>query len=131
MQRGLDQKIRYLIAGVWNTAFAYVVGILLYKYLYELCGIWGVGILANVLGISMSFCAYKFFVFRSSANWVKEYAKSYLVYGFVALVNIPALWLMVDRLKFSIWLSQFACIIFSVIISYAAHSNFTFKKNEN
>ncbi len=122
-------KIRYLLAGGWNTVFGYSVGVILYYAFSNSLHVIAIGLLANFFAITMSFLTYKLFVFRTKGDWVREYFRSYLVYGAMALLGICMLWFMVDGFKIPFWLAQGLVILFTVIISYVGHSRFTFRKN--
>lgn len=124
----LNKKAIYLIAGGWNTIFGYFASLLIYQYYYNSLGIIFVGIVSNVIAISMSFTTYKIFVFKTKGNWWVEYIRCYLVYGFTAILSIIGLWVLVDIFQMQFWLAQLFLLIIAVIISYVGHSRFTFKK---
>lgn len=121
-------KLRYLIAGGWNTAFGYGCGLGLYYGLEGHLHVVMVGILANVLAITMAFITYKLFVFRTKGNWLVEYLRAYLVYGATGVISIGLLWLLVDGADLPFWIAQGLAIVITVIASYVFHSRFTFKR---
>ncbi|NOX26536.1 MAG: GtrA family protein [Deltaproteobacteria bacterium] len=123
-------KMRYLLAGGWNTVFGYGVGVGLYNALAAYMHILLIGTIANIISISMSFITYKLFVFRTKGQWLREYIRTYIVYGGASLVGILLLWLLVDGYGLKIWLAQGGVIFFTVIISYTGHSRFTFHRAE-
>jgi putative flippase GtrA len=123
-----SQKIRYLLAGGWNTLFGYLVGVGLYQILHAHTQTLYIALLANTICISMSFLTYKLFVFRTSGRWLEEYLKSWTVYSGAALISSLLLWVFVDLLSISIYIAQALVIISTVVISYTGHSRFTFKK---
>lgn len=123
-----SQKIRYLLAGGWNTLFGYLVGVGLYKILHAHTQTLYIALLANTICISMSFLTYKLFVFRTSGRWIEEYLKNCTVYSGAALISSLLLWVFVDLLSISIYIAQALVIISTVFISYTGHSRFTFKK---
>lgn len=127
----LNQKnIRYLLVGGINTIVGYSIGIAIYKALASNLGIIWVGILSNIISITVSFLTYKIFVFRTQGMWVLEYVKSYLIYGGTAVISIFFLWFFVEKMNISIWLSQALVIVVTVIISYLGHSRFTFSRRD-
>jgi putative flippase GtrA len=123
-----SRKIRYLLAGGWNTLFGYTVGTGFYYLFSKHIHIIIVLILANFFTITMAFLTYKLFVFQTKGNWGMEYARSYLVYGTTALLSIIMLWLMVDFMAISFWIAQALMIVLTVIVSYNGHAHFTFSK---
>jgi putative flippase GtrA len=122
-----EQKIRYLLAGVWNTIFGYTLGVFAYLWLSDHIHIIFISILANIIAITMSFLSYKLFVFKTSGEWLIEYLKIYLVYGGTALIGTFLLWGFVDYFKISIWISQGLVLGLLFIISFILNKNFTFK----
>lgn len=122
-----SQKARYVVGSAFNAAFGYFVVIGLHAVLYPALNMFAIGILANVLGITVSFTTYKWFVFRSRGNWLSEYLKCYVVYGLLALVNAVGLWVLVDMIGLSVWLAPAIMIALCFVGSYFSHANFTFK----
>jgi putative flippase GtrA len=121
-------KVRYLIAGGWNTAFGYAAGVFLYYMMRDKFHIVIIGIVGNILAISMSFLTYKLFVFKTKGGWFREYLRAYVVYGGTAIVGIACLWIMVDALRLPFWLAQGLIVLVTVVVSYFGHSRFTFRK---
>jgi putative flippase GtrA len=72
---------------------------------------------------------FKFFLFKTSKyDFLKEYLKSYLVYGFKILMGFCLLFLFLEFLKFNIFISQALVIIITTLFTYKGHKNYTFKK---
>ena len=122
------KMLRYLIVGGFNTVFGYFVTVGLYYTLRSHLHIVVIGVIANVVCITVSFMTYKLFVFNSSGSWWREYLRCYIVYGGSALVGIAGLWLLVNVLGVPFWLAQGLLMVISVVISFAGHDRFTFKK---
>ena len=123
------KEARYILVGCWNTLFGYFSALIIYNYYHNLLHILLIGVLINILNISMSFFTYKYFVFKTKKNWFQEYLKSYIVYGGVALVSLCMLWLTVDYLKIPFWIAQVLVMLLAVSMSYIGHNRFTFKIN--
>lgn len=125
------QKINYVIAGAWNTVFAYGTFIFLY-YITKPVKLHIVIVLvfSQIISLTQAYITYKFFVFKTRANYLREYLRFYLVYGFSFLVNLILIYLLVDILDYHPVISQglIACIV--VVISYLGHSNFSFMERE-
>jgi len=120
--------MRYLMAGGFNTLVGYSIGVGLYKALGSNLNIFWIGVISNILSITVSFLSYKILVFKTKGMWLTEYMKSYIVYGGIAVIGIFCLWVFVDKMKISIWLAQALVIGMTVIISYVGHSRFTFRR---
>lgn len=121
-------KLRYLLAGGWNTVFGYSTGLVLYTALSNRLHVIVIGLLANIAAITMSFLTYKLFVFRTRGNWLQEYLRAYLVYGAMALLGIGLLWIMVDGGNIPFWIAQGLTVVVVVAVSYFSHSRFTFRR---
>lgn len=122
-----SDKSRYLLAGAWNTAFGYGLGVGFYLLLSEHLHTAIIALLVNVVAITMSFVSYKIFVFKTLGNWVIEYLRAWVVYGNIAVLSIGLLWIFVDIMQINIWLAQALTIMSTVVISYFGHKKFTFK----
>jgi len=122
-----SRTIRYLSIGGINTLVGYGLGVGLYYLLWPRLHILLIGALSSVLAISFSFTTYKRFVFRTQGQWVKEYLRSYVVYGSMAVMGVILLWILVDGLRVPIWLAQGVSILITVVISYVGHAKFTFR----
>lgn len=122
-----NKKIHYLLVGGFNTLAGYLIGIGIYKVLNSDFGIVWVGIIANIISITVSFLTYKLLVFKTKGKWISEYAKSYIVYGVVAIIGIFLLWFFMEKIIISIWLAQALIMVITIAISYIAHSKFTFQ----
>jgi putative flippase GtrA len=122
------KPLRYLLAGGWNTIFGYGVSVGLYTLLADKLHITVIAAVANIITITMSFSTYKLFVFKTQGNWLHEYARSYVIYGGMAIFGIILLWILVDFLGWPIWYAQALVILITVGASYFGHKFFTFKK---
>lgn len=125
-QPGAERCVRYLAVGAVNTLVGYLVGLGLYYRLSSVAHIAVIGLVANIAGISFSFLSYKFFVFKTKGNWLREYLRCYVVYGGAAVFGIAAIWVLVDGLRIPFWLAQGGVIAATVFISYFGHSRFSF-----
>jgi putative flippase GtrA len=123
-----DEKIRYLLAGTSNTVCGYFLVVGAYIWLEKWMNIIYISILANILGITISFLTYKIFVFRTPGNWLKEYLKIYLVYGLTAIIGTLLLWLFVASFGINIWLGQGMVLICAFSFSFFLNRYFTFKR---
>lgn len=126
----LNQKLRYLIVGGYNTGFAYavfcVLGFFLENYLHYLV----ILVLCYIISITNSFINFRFFVFRSKGNWRNEYFKTNIVYFWHFLLNAFLLFIFKDKLNMNIFFAQFLCVTILIIAVYFAHKHFSFKSYE-
>jgi putative flippase GtrA len=124
-----NQKIRYFLAGLFNTLAGYCIGVWFYSLFHYYLNTFYILVLANIVSISISFLTYKVFVFKTKSNWVPEYLRCYLVYGHIVLIGMFIIWVMVDFLRMPFWISQALALMITVFFSYIAHGRFTFRKN--
>jgi putative flippase GtrA len=125
------QEMRYLVGGAWNTAFGYGVALLLYRLLGERLSAAGISLIASVIAISMAFLTYKLFVFRTRGNWLREYLRSYLVYGVSAIIGILSMAVLVDHIRMEFWLAQAIVMAGIVVFSYFANRYYAFRSGKD
>ena len=123
----MSQRFRYLFVGLWNTIFGYAVGNFLYYVLLEQYHIILISSFGNIVAISMSFITYKLFVFKTEGNWLKEYLRSYLVYGLSAIIGVIFVWIFVNGFKLEYWIAQGIIIILTIVVSYLGHKHYTYR----
>ena len=69
--------LKFIIAGIWNTIF----GIALYSGVILVFGEKNyliLNIICNIIAITQSYFCYKFFVFKTKGDYLKEYIKMYV-----------------------------------------------------
>ena len=123
----MKSSVRYLVGGVVNTLFGYVISLALYYGLHQELNLVLILVITNIVSISFSFLIYKIYVFKTQGNWIKEYLRCYLVYGFTATLSSAFIWILVEKMTLSYWIAQALAIIFIVIMSYTLHNSYTFK----
>lgn len=127
---------RYLLVGAWNTAFGYATFAILTAALnksipqsYMLASI-----LSSLLNITVSFLGYKWFVFKTKGNYLREWARCVGVYSGAIGMGLVLLPIMVFVLRHHFHLQRQAPYIagalltgFSVVISFFGHKHFSFR----
>ena len=120
-------KVKYIITGIWNTGFSYLVFMALYyffsntNYIFILC-------ISQVIGITNAYIVYKFIVFKTKGNYLKEYFRFYLVYGFSLLLNFLLIIIFVDFWNMNPLVAQGIIAFIVALIGYFGHSFFSFGK---
>ncbi|MBS1815615.1 MAG: GtrA family protein [Acidobacteria bacterium] len=137
------EKLRFLIAGAFNTLFGMAdTFACTWLFLYLRPGqpklmTSAATVVSTVLNITVSFFSYKFFVFRTRGNAIPEYLRSLLVY----LPNIAISVLLVVPLTgfflhlqsthaYAPYVAQACIVVGSIIFSFLGHKHFTFRKRE-
>jgi len=134
--RDFGQVIRYLLVGGWNTAFGYgafaalnylLTGVIQYPYMFA-------NVLGNVVSITVAYFGYKFFVFKTKGNYLREYLRTYLVYGASCLASLAMLpvavmlvHLVVPNRVLVPYIAQAIILPIIVASSYFGHKKFSFR----
>ena len=130
------QVFRYLVVGGLNTLFGYssfavlnylLTGHMPYAYM-------AASALGSVVSISFAFVGYKFFVFKTKGNLLREYLRTYVVYGTSTLVSLAVLPALVFALGFVIhranlvpYVAQAITLLIVVFGSFFGHKKFSFQ----
>jgi putative flippase GtrA len=132
------QAIRYLMVGGFNTAFGYTLFVSL-NYLFRRLGVYGseiASLLANIISMTAAFLAYKWFVFRTRGNYLREWVRCLSVYGSsmvftLALLPPVTLLLMrwIPRHQLASNLAGAILAIITVTASYFGHKHFSFRRS--
>ncbi|CAN5724387.1 hypothetical protein BH10ACI4_BH10ACI4_37190 [soil metagenome] len=136
-----SEVLRYLLVGVWNTVFAY----LLYSGFVYLYGrflprqylpltVVLASVSAKPIGITMAFLCYKHFVFHTHGNYLREWLRCFAVYGVGMLPEIIALPILTHLfLRFILthqlapYLAGAVITVFTATLSYFGHKKFSFR----
>jgi len=127
--RRVSQFLRYLVTGGVNTAFGYgVYAGLTWLLTDRLRGAYMVAAVAsNILAITFSYATYKVFVFKTRGHYLREYLRTYLVYGGVTLLGLALLPLLVEVLGVNAYLAALLLIPVTVLCSFLGHKHFSFR----
>jgi putative flippase GtrA len=133
------QMVRYLIVGVWNTLFGYglyalftwlLTGVMPFPYMLA-------SVLSNVIAVTGAFLGYKWFVFKTKGNYLREYLRCYMVYGTAFLVNLALLPILVYLLNLVVrprtcvpYLAGAILTAGTVVLSFVGHRQFSFAKKD-
>lgn len=122
----LPQKLRYLLVGGFNTVLVYI--------LFAAAVRWGglsyktAIVLVYIAGVNVSIFTMRYYVFRSSGNLKREYAKAWSVYFFAMLINYVAMYFMVDVCAVNELAAQGVYTVFITVLTYILHKSFSFSK---
>ena len=126
----------YLVVGVWNTLFGYgayaaltaaLAPVVSHSYIPA-------SIIAAPLNITVSYLGYKWFVFKTQGNYLREWTRCCIVYGSAMLLGIALLPPTVFLIRLVPGLNRSAPYIagallmgFNVIYSFLGHKNLSFR----
>jgi putative flippase GtrA len=134
----LWQAIRYLLVGGFNTCFGYGLFVA-FNYLFRSLGVYGseiASLLSNVIAITVAFLGYKWFVFRTHGNYLREWLRCMSVYGssmVFSLIMLPPLTLLLrhwfGRTQTASNLAAAILTVVTVAASYFGHKHFSFRRS--
>ena len=94
-------------------------------------------ILASLVGISVAFLGYKWFVFKTQGNYLREWLRCHLVYGTTTVISIALLPIVVFAVRRFAGLGASAPYVggaavtgMNVAISFVGHKTFSFARDE-
>jgi putative flippase GtrA len=131
-------KWRFLIVGVWNTIFAYLIFVgldILFAFLFSkrYLAYMLAQLLSNVLGIINAFIFHKYITFKSPVRGkgiVIEFARFFSTCLFSMIMGLILLPFVVEIIGFDPKISRAILIPIIAIINYFGHSRFSFKDDE-
>lgn len=122
----LNQKIRFLLVGGFNTVFAYGV----FAFLFAFVGLNYLPalIVQYFITVNVSIFTMRYYVFRSRGDVWSEYCKAWGVYIGMFLFNSIVLTFLVEVCKvYELW-AQAAYLVVSTVLTYLLHKYFSFYK---
>jgi putative flippase GtrA len=131
-----DQLGRYLLIGLWNTALGYSSYAFLTWFLghYISLSYLPASVGSSLLNITVAFLGYKWFVFRTKGNYLKEWARCLMIYSGGILLGLlllpPTVFLVTqitDHPKTSPYIAGAILLGLNVIFSFFCHKRFSFR----
>jgi putative flippase GtrA len=132
------QFSRYTLVGIWNTAFGYgcYAGLTALFTPHIAHGYILAAVVAGFVAITVAFLGYKWFVFKTRGNYMREWLRCMVVYGTTTLIGIALLPLFVFAFRRFAGLDASAPYVagatvtsLNVIVSFLGHRNFSFRSN--
>lgn len=140
----LNQKIRFLLVGGFNTAIAFII---YYIFLYISSGREQLSLLLmNLININISIATMRYYVFQGCGPFWHEYTKAFSSYIFLYFVNMGLLAFFVrivnlqDNLppnnillnvpNLDKAIAQICCVIIITCITFFVHKYFSFRKKK-
>ena len=130
-----SQVLRYLAVGVCNTLVGYGCFALFTMALTPLVAYGYVlaSLLANLVSITFAFLGYKWFVFKTEGNYLKEWARCVAVYSAGMVLSAAALPFVVALVRHqgasihnSPYIAGAIVLLSSVMFSFLGHRHFSF-----
>lgn len=133
------QFIRYLLVGGFNTAVGYglfaflnwsFTGLGTYSYMYAT-------FLASIISITVAFLGYKWFVFRTRGNYLREWIRCVGVYGSSMVIGLVGMPILVPILQSHMrqpqrasYLAGAIMMVVTILFSFFGHKNVSFRQRE-
>ena len=125
-----EQGVRYLLVGIWNTIFGYGFFAILEITLGHVVPYMLVLVVAQVVSTVMAYVLYRYLVFKVRGHFWRDLVRFSLVYAAAFAVNLVLLPVMVSGLGWNVLLSQALIVGGTVIASFFAHRNFSFRRRK-
>jgi putative flippase GtrA len=127
--------VRYLAVGACNTIFGYGCFALFTLLLSPLLayGYIAAALLANLFGITFAFLGYKWFVFKTQGNYLKEWIRCLGVYAGGMILSAAALPFVVGAIRrhtgydhSAPYIAGAIVLVFAVVFSFFGHRHISF-----
>lgn len=133
------QFLRYVLVGGFNTVFGYctfaALNWVLFRHHVPVSYLFAL-VPAHFINITVAFLGYKWFVFRTHGNYLREWLKAVAVYTTSLLPALVLLPLLVHLLMHFTSLGNNApyvanaiLTVFGVIYNFVGHKEVTFRRN--
>jgi len=139
-----NEKLRFLLVGGFNTAVSFLI---YYGFLFVTDGREQLSLfLMNLININLSIATMRYYVFRSTGNFWKEYIKAFSSYIVLYFVNMGLLAFFVRIIHITETLpeenillsvpnlnkavAQVCCICIITCITFFVHKYFSFRKSK-
>lgn len=124
-----QKKLTYIAVGAWNTLFGYLAFLFLYYLTHDFLHYMLILVLSQMVGLTNAYICYKFLVFKTKGNYLKEYLRFYVIYGTTFIVNLILIGFFVEFIGLNPVISQALISVLVVAMAYFGHSRFSFKSN--
>ena len=82
---------------------------------------------STILNITMGYCTYKFFVFRTKGNYLREYLRFYVVCAFPIVLNFTLLPLLIEVFHVNAYLAIGIVTAIALANGYLGHKHISFR----
>lgn len=126
--RNFDKQFRFLIVGGINTLFGFSIYPLIYLLTrgFDLFYLW-VLVPSQIIAVSFSFTTYKYLVYKTKGNHIREYGKFSFFHVVTFILNLLVLPLLVEGLRINPMIAQTLFSFLVVSTSYIWYQKIAFK----
>ena len=122
------QEVRYLIVGGWNALFGPGCFLSCYWLLRAYVHYMIIYVVTSVLAITVAYVLYKYFVFRTRGDILREGLRFFGVYGVSMLFGLVSLPFCMEVLRLNVFVSQLIIMAVTVVGSFFCHKHFSFRR---
>jgi putative flippase GtrA len=123
---GRDQRLRFFVVGIYNTAFGYACFAILFiavgKYLHYLL----IQLIAHFVSVCNAFVWHRRVTFRSVSPWPKEFVRFNISYVGVLVFGLATMPILVAGFGLNPLIAAAIVTIAAVGVSFALHKYFSF-----
>lgn len=121
------QPLRFLVVGAFNTGSGYLSFVLLYYFFSPYVHYTVIQAVCVVVNITCSYLCYKFIVFRTRGNYLREYLRFYAIYAVPLGLGFAFFAFAIEILRMNAYLAQALIVGFMIMTSYFGHKYFSFR----
>jgi putative flippase GtrA len=132
------QLLRYILIGGWNTVFGYTCFFLMNRWLATVMPAYSylaASLASSLVAITVAFLGYKWFVFRTKGNYLREWLRTLTVYSGGVLVSTLTLAPLVGLIRHTTryqteapYVAVAMIALFNLISSFLGHRHFSFRR---
>jgi len=125
----LNQKVKYLIIGTYNTLVGYLFFVLIFYYFSSTVNHYLLLGACHLIGTIHNFFSYRTFVFKIKSNSLLNYLKFNLVYLFTFSLNIIMFTLLTKVMNWNLYLAQALIVLIIASVGYFLNKYYSFSNN--
>lgn len=123
----LPLKLRFLLAGAFNTAFGYGVFAVLYLAFGHAVNYLLIGLLSHSIAACVAFLVHRRLVFQSREPWGRSFLRFNLSQLAALGFSLCALYSLVEFAGLNPLAAQPIVVVSTVLLSYVLHRHFSFR----
>jgi putative flippase GtrA len=123
-----DQRVRFTAVGGFNTAFGYLIFVVLVLQASDLIHYTVLLLVAHLLSVVVGYALHRTVVFRvRGGRVVREFFRFWSVQLAAVALNLITLPLLVEVVAIDVLVAQALVVCITAVSSYVAHKHFSFR----
>jgi len=123
----LPEKLRFLAAGAYNTAFGYAAFGALYGLLTPRVNYLVIALLAYVVSVTSAYAVYRWLVFRAMDGFTASFLRFNLSQLTALGCGMTGLYLLVQIGHVHPLIAQAIVLVMMLLVTFVLHSRFSFR----